>query len=161
GTTTVAYATQNEGSTRRSARDSQSYALAEAGINDAAAVLGATGRNPLDPSLLPQTTTTLADGSYTRSGVLNEATGVWTITSVGRERNPTGPAVADVRRTLTATIPVVPANSQPLGNQAWNYIYSRQKGLTCDMTIGNSVQVSSPLYAAGSLCMQNTATITK
>ena len=120
GTTTVAYATQNEGSTRRSARDSQSYALAEAGINDAAAVLGATGRNPLDPSLLPQTTTTLADGSYTRSGVLNEATGVWTITSVGRERNPTGPAVADVRRTLTATIPVVPANSQPLGNQAWN-----------------------------------------
>jgi hypothetical protein len=160
-TTTVAYATQNEGSTRRSARDSQSYALAEAGVNDAAAMLGAPGRNPLDPSLLPQTTTTLGDGTYTRWGVLNEATGVWTITSVGRTRNPTGPAVADVTRTLTVTVPVMPAPAQPLTNQAWNYIYSRQKGLTCDMTIGNTVQVSSPLYVAGSLCLQNTATITK
>jgi hypothetical protein len=55
----------------------------------------------------------------------------------------------------------VPTLSQPLNTQAWNYIYSRQTGNTCDMTVGQSVQISSPLYVNGNLCLQNSAKVTK
>ena len=161
GATTVLYSTQNAGAASRSKQDGASYALAEAGVNNAAAALGAPGVNLLNPNALPQTTTPYDGGSVTWWGTLNEATGVWTLSAVGRTRNPTGPAVADVRRTVTATVQVLPAAAQPLNNPAWNYIYSRAKGGTCDMTISNSVQVASPLYVSGSLCLQNTATIVK
>ncbi|HEY3181428.1 MAG TPA: hypothetical protein VGJ77_01220 [Gaiellaceae bacterium] len=161
GATTVLYSTQNAGAASRSRQDGVSYALAEAGVNNAAAALGATGVNPLNAGALPQRTTEYDGGSVTWWGTLNEGTGVWTFTSVGRTRNPTGRGAADVTRTVTAQAQVLPAPAQPLSNPAWNYIYARQKGLTCDMTLSNSVQVTSPLYVNGNLCLQNTASIAK
>jgi hypothetical protein len=59
--------------------------------------------------------------------------------------------VSQVTRTLTAKVPVIPTYTQPLNNPAWNFIYSRGTGQTCDMTIANSVLVQSPLYVAGNL----------
>jgi hypothetical protein len=161
GASTVLYSTQNAGAASRSKQDGAAYALAEAGVNNAAAALGAPGVNLLNPNALPQRTTPYDGGTVTWWGTLNEATGQWVLSAVGRTHNPTGPRVADVTRTVTAIAYVQPAPAQPVNNPAWNYIYSRAKGGTCDMTIANSVQVASPLYVSGSLCLQNTAAILK
>src|SRR5438105_3991813 len=66
----------------------------------------------------------------------------------------------------SATIPVVPVTTQPLNNPSWNYIFSRATGSGvalsgCDMTLQNSVNVTSPLYVMGNLCLKNTAKISK
>ena len=64
-----------------------------------------------------------------------------------------------VRRTLGVNVGVDPSYSQPLNNMAWNYIWAKATGSTCDMTIGQSVNVATPLYVEGNLCLQNSATI--
>jgi hypothetical protein len=54
-----------------------------------------------------------------------------------------------------------------LNNPSWNYIFSRAPNWSgvalsgCDMTLGNSVNVTSNLYVLGNLCMQNSAVMTK
>ena len=92
-------------------------------------------------------------------GKLYPQTGYWTITSVGSVQNPTGPGFRT--RRLTATTEVVPTLSQPLNTLAWNYIYSRRNGNTCDMTVDQTVQISSPLFDNGNLCLQNQAKVTE
>ena len=56
--------------------------------------------------------------------------------------------------------PSTPTNTQPANSPAWNYIYARQTGSTCDMTIANNVTGNSRLYVAGNLCLDNNAGIT-
>jgi hypothetical protein len=92
------------------------------------------------------------------------ATAYWDLFSTGYVRNPNGGA--DYQKTLRATIPVVPVTTQPLNNPSWNYIFSRNTGSGlplsgCDMTLQNSVNVTSPLYVMGNLCLKNTAKISK
>jgi hypothetical protein len=57
-------------------------------------------------------------------------------------------------------VPVTPTLTQPLNSPAWNYIYATRTGNTCDLTLSQSVQVGSPLYVNGNLCLQNTASNT-
>jgi len=160
GSSIVFFSTANSGEAARSSADNAAFALAEAGINNALAKLRGPNVNPFNPYLLSSQTTTYDTGTSTWSGTLDETTGVWTLTGVGTTRNPTGVNAVPVQRHASITVPVTPAPEQPV-QQSWNYIYSRQRGMTCDMTIGNSVQVDSPLYVSGNLCLQNTATITK
>ena len=133
--------------------------LAEAGINNAMAVLSKPTNNALNPLLLPSTTSTYNEGTVTWSGTLNSQTAYWSITSVGSVPNPT--RTGFLTRTLTAQVEVVPTLSQPLNTQAWNYIYARATGSTCDMTVGQTVSISSPLYVNGNLCLQNQAKVIK
>jgi hypothetical protein len=126
-------------------------------VNDAESVLNNPANNALTASLLPETTTAYDDGTVTWSGVLDQATSVWTITSTGQVSNPN--AAAAVTRTLRASVRVVPALANTLNSQAWNYIYDWGTGSTCDMTLTQSVEIDSPLYVEGNLCMQNTATV--
>src|SRR5437588_136392 len=70
-----------------------------------------------------------------------------------------GTTTSPVRRTLGVNVGVDPSYSQPLNNMAWNYIWAKATGSACDMTIGQSVNVATPLYVEGNLCLQNTATI--
>jgi Tfp pilus assembly protein PilX len=134
-------------------------ALAEAGINNAMAVLANPSNYAFNPQLLPSRTTTYNEGTVTWSGTLDPNTAYWTITSVGSVQNPT--STGFLTRRLTATSQVVPTLSSPLNTLAWNYIYARQTGNTCDMTIGQTVQISSPLFVNGNLCLQNSAKVTK
>ena len=159
GASAVAYSSTNSGRATRSRADQSAYALAEAGINNAAAVLSLPSNNAFDPTLLPPRTATYAGGTVTWSGTLDQTTGVWTLTATGRTRNPTGPHVRDVLRTLNARLAVSPSWTGPLNNIAWNYIWATHTGSPCDMTIGQSVTVAAPLYVQGNLCLQNTATI--
>jgi len=160
GTTLVYYSGANARSAEYSGRNASAYDLAEAGINEMMAVLSKAENNALNQYLLPQTTHTFESGSVTWSGTLTQAVSgasTWSITSTGKVRSPNG--ASQVTRTLTAKVPVVPTYTQPLNNPSWNFIYSRATGSTCDMTIGQSVLVNSPLYVAGNLCLQNQAAI--
>ena len=96
----------------------RSYALAEAGINNALSVLSKTGTEPTGIGAQPSaagdpysTTTTYANGGTATWGATYvPATRTWTIKSIGSTPNPTGPEASAVTRTLYAdvTIPAPP-----------------------------------------------------
>jgi len=159
GTTAVAYSTSGARTSYRSSADQKAYALAEAGVNNAMAVLSLPDNNALDPYLLPARTMTAEGGTVTYTGVLDQSTATWRVTSTAVTRNPTVPSAALVRRMLKVDVPVDASFSQPLNNMAWNYIWAKATGSTCDMTIGQSVDVATPLFVEGNLCLQNSATI--
>jgi hypothetical protein len=162
GTSVVAYSSTNYGAASRSKADQVAYALAEAGINDAAAVINGAA-TPTDPNLLPTTTTRYDGGTVTWAGTLNVSTNVWAVTATGEARNPTGIAAAPVRRTLKAQVPAAaspaPAASQPLSNQLWNYVVATRTGNACDETLASSVTWSARLYVMGNLCFSSGATV--
>jgi hypothetical protein len=166
GVTLIYYSGTNARSAEYSVQNASAYDLAEAGIDEMMAVLSKPTNNALNKYLLGYN----ANGTVTKtihqfdggrvewSGTLDETNAVWTISSTGKVANPTG-QISDVQRTLSAKVPVTPTYSQPLNNPAWNYIYSRGTGATCDMVIGQTVNVASPLYVDGNLCLQNQARI--
>jgi hypothetical protein len=177
--TVIEAAQSNQRNSTMSSGRATAYNLAEAGINNAMAILRKSTNNALDryvfcpdggslPTLPCSRTDTYSGGTVTWYGTLyqNAAAGTayWDLFSTGHVRNPYGGA--DYQKTLRATIPVVPVTTQPLNNPSWNYIFSRNTGSGvafsgCDMTLANSVNVTSPLYVMGNLCLQNTARISK
>jgi hypothetical protein len=177
--TVIESATSNQHNATMTSGRATAYNLAEAGINNAMAILRLPTNNALDkyvfctdsgslPTLPCSRTDTYSGGKVTWYGTLyqNAAAGTayWDLFSTGYVRNPYGGA--DYRKMLRATIPVVPVTTQPLNNPSWNYIFSRNTGSGvafsgCDMTLANSVNVTSPLYVMGNLCLQNTARISK
>ena len=161
GTALIYYSSTNARSASYSDDKSAAYDLAEAGINEMMAILSRPENNALKGNLLPQTTSTYDYGTVTWSGTLNDSTQTWSLTSTGVIKNPTGAGAADVRRTLTAQVPVTPTYTQPLNNPAWNYIFNKHTGSACDMTLNNNVSGSSRLYVAGNLCIGNNATVSQ
>ena len=161
GTALIYYSSTNARSAEYSDDKSAAYDLAEAGINEMMAILARPENNALKGTLLPQTTSTYDNGTVTWSGTLNDSTQTWSLTSTGVIKNPTGKTASDVRRTLTAQVPVTPTYTQPLNNPAWNYIYNKHTGSACDMTLSNNVSGSSRLYVAGNLCLNNNAVVTQ
>ncbi|HJY25805.1 MAG TPA: hypothetical protein VJ649_09055, partial [Actinomycetes bacterium] len=142
--------------------DKQAFALAEAGMNNAIAVLNNPTNNSLDPDILPLRTTNYEGGRVDWSGTLDRTAAVWTLTATGYSRNPTGPnGTSDIKRTLNAKVTVVPTLTQPLNNPSWNYLFNRSTALSpCDLTLSNNVGGSSRLYVAGDLCLNNNAGVT-
>jgi hypothetical protein len=177
--TVIESATGNQRlATMHSGRGS-AYDLAEAGVSNAMSVLRVPTNNALDkyvfcadaaslPPLPCERTNYYSGGKVMWKGTLyqNPAAGTayWDLYSTGYVRNPHGGA--DYKKTIRATIPVVPTITQPLNNPSWNYIFSRATGTGqalngCDMTLQNSVNVTSPLYVMGNLCVKNTARVSK
>ena len=141
--------------------------FAEAGINNALAVLRDMRNAPdLDqPSLISTPrTNTYSGGSVTWFGQLNENPTshqlYWLVTATGKVKNPTGPAQA-VRRTLTVKVGLTPPADTRVGLEVWNWIYSHRTGNTCDMSILQSVNLLSPLYVRGNLCLRNGAKVAR
>jgi hypothetical protein len=169
GASIVYYTSSNARTAKHSDAHSSAYHLAEAGMNEMMAILSRPENNALNKYLLgykDDGTVVHTAHAYDRGtvewwGTLSQTVSgsTWTLTSIGKIKNPTGAGAAEVRRTLTAKVPVVPTYTQPLNNPSWNFIYSRSTGQTCDMTIQQSVQVNSPLYVAGNLCLQNSAVV--
>jgi hypothetical protein len=177
--TVIEAASSNQRNATMSGGRASAYDLAEAGVNNAMSVLRVPTNNALDkyvfcpdsgslPTLPCKHTDTYSSGKVIWYGTLyqNAAAGTayWDLFSTGYVRNPYGGL--DYQKTLRATIPVVPTTTQPLNNPSWNYIFSRNPGSGvalsgCDMTLQNSVNVTSPLYVMGNLCLKNTAKISK
>ncbi len=151
--TVIDYTTSNARTAHYSRSRLSAFDLAEAGMNDAMAVLNKPTNNALDPDVLPSTTKTYENGSTTWSGTLDRANAIWTVTSKGSTRNPTGPKASNVTRTLTAKVTVVPTLTQPLNNPVWNYLYAGHTGSTCDQTLNNNITGASRMYVAGNLCL--------
>jgi Tfp pilus assembly protein PilX len=171
GTTLIYYSSTNARTAAYSDDKSGAYDLAEAGVNEMMAVLSRPENNALNKYILGEqangtvthTTHTYDEGTVEWWGTLSQSvtgSSTWSLTSIGKMKNPTGASASQVTRTLTAKVPVIPTYTQPLNNPSWNFIYSRATGSTCDMTIQQSVLVNSPLYVAGNLCLQNSAAIT-
>ena len=166
----------NARSSTRSKGDKVAFALAEAGINNAVAVLSKTGNDNLHQSLLPackigstwtsESTWKLNDGgtpAFTYEGgqvrwcaTFDAANAVWHVTSRGIVKNHYGTA-ALTRRELSADIPIVPIESQALTNQAWNFMFATRTGTAsgCDLTFSNNVAIGSNVYVMGNLCLDN------
>jgi Tfp pilus assembly protein PilX len=163
--TTILFATAaNSRDAQRSNAGVSAASLAEAGVNNALAVLNAnypgTVKYPGDSTILSARTTTYASGSTTWSGSLVSVSGQswgyeWHLSSTGTLANPTGPGTAPVSRRATATVPVIlPAGVNP-GSSPLNWIYGGT-----DVTFSQSLQVGSPVYAVRDLTLANSAKIT-
>jgi hypothetical protein len=165
GTTTLVYTTSNARSGVLSKDNERAFSLAEAGLNNAMAVLANPSNDALEADLLPSTEETASSASFEGGtakwyGTLDIGNARWTVTSIGLYDNPTGTGVAQVRRKLVAEVPVTPTNTQPNNNPAWNYIYARATGSTCDVTLSNNLSGQSRFYVAGNLCLNNNVDIT-
>jgi hypothetical protein len=143
----------------------KAYALAEAGVNNAIAVLTVnypgTVAYPGDPTLLPARTTSYDTGTATWNGTLagplvsSPWRWEWRITSTGSVQNPTGPTAAPVTRTATAIVPVViPPTTPASATGPLNFLYSGS-----DMWFQNSVHVKAPVYVTRDLHLESTAVI--
>ena len=173
GATLIHYAAANGRTAQYSKRDATAYDIAEAGIDEMAAILWRKENNPQNPYLLGaqpdgsvvKKTTAYDGGTATWYGTLNQSSlpATWTITSVGMVKNPTGPGAADISRTLTAKVRVMPRTTQPLANDVWNYFYVYGTGdpSGCDYLQANNSGMASPLYVAGNACFENQAWISE
>jgi Tfp pilus assembly protein PilX len=129
-------------------------AVAEAGLNEAQAVL-MNASNPLSPSALPSSSSPAeipVEGGTAKYWGGLDGNLVWTITSVSSVRNPTGGSA--ISHTVTSQIEVL-ASTVP-DNEVWKYVYSDAPGCTI---FQNVVQVSAPIYTRGDLCMKNDAVL--
>jgi Tfp pilus assembly protein PilX len=186
-TSVIFYTTSNQHSSQLSLTRDGSYRLAEAGINNAMAVLGSPpdlvtgiGNNALDPNVFcgisgkTYTSTspctikdTYSNGYVIWTGVLNLGTATWRITSTGYVANTNikGSTAVYSTRTLTVNVAVHPTLTQPLNTPVWNYIYATKPASTpatvCDESLNQSVNVSSPFYVEGNLCLNQSSSITK
>ncbi len=153
GTTIVYFSSANARTASRSSADQKAYAFAEAGINNALSILE-NANDPRTTTLLPGTTATFEGGSATYSGTI-DSNYVWSITSVGSVRSPTG-ALSSVRRTLKRKVQVLGLNATSTGI-AWSRFY--QDATTPCLTI-DTVNWPAPVSTRGNLCLTNGATIT-
>jgi Tfp pilus assembly protein PilX len=177
-TTLLFYSSTASRQSAISERQGAAYYLAEAGVNNAMAILSNPTQNALDkyalcpdsatnPPLPCQHTDTFDTGQVAWQGTLNTnpalGTAWWTITSTGYTRNPSASDGSRLPRTITANIAIIPTMSQPLNNPSWNYIFARAPTWSgtalsgCDMTVANSVNITANLYVLGNLCFQNRA----
>jgi Tfp pilus assembly protein PilX len=162
---TVIYATSASARHAEHSNASQkAYALAEAGLDNALAVLNtkypSTTEYPGDPdylvggSFLPTRVTTYDEGTATWSGTLAQTTTStwlweWRISSIGTVANPTGPGAAAVTRTIRAVVPVVIPEYQPASaSSPLNWIYALENA-----TFSNSVTIASPVYTQNDLTL--------
>jgi hypothetical protein len=173
GTTAVMYSTSSAQQATQSRSRSDAFSLAEAGINNAMAVLNVPTNNALDPDVLNKCTSNetkygtpgsapvaestwrhdaYANGTVDWCGTLNRSTAQWYLTSIGIMKNPD--RTGNVTRMLQATVSVVPTLTQPLNNPAWNYIYATRSGNACDQTLANNVGGGAWMYIAGNLCLK-------
>lgn len=168
GTTALYYTTANERSSNFSRVEHAAFNVAEAGLNDAMALLSNPTNNPMNPWVfctspgmaLPCYRTSTYEGAVvTWGGTLDEGAAVWSLTMTGMKTNPTGVPVADTKRVLTAKVPIQPAAEQTNTTLAWNYVFSHGTGDAsgCDMTLTSSIELRTRVMAAGNLCMNSSA----
>jgi len=171
-TTAMFYATSNESNASRSSLDMSAHSLAEAGVNNAMAVLSnppngvvcdpqTTCTNILPNSLGTANVSTYGNGYVKWWGVYDATTSTWQLNANGYERNPATTGGQVVRR-VSVTTKMRPTPMQPNQNPVWNYIVSMRTGTPggCDETLDNGINIASPLYVMGNLCLNTPSQIT-
>jgi len=116
GTTIMLSTTQNQGQAARSKNDVSAHALAEAGLNNAMAILSKPSNDAMSAPTLPSTEETASWERYDGAtaywwGTFDEATTTWTLHGKGVTRNPSGGR--DVIRYVQATTKIRGSLMQP------------------------------------------------
>jgi Tfp pilus assembly protein PilX len=151
--------------------------IAEAGVNAAYSVLNYwdtgtnTGNNATDSQLLgcnaagvctprcvsvvvqcPSANAVGVEGTASYQGTYDPVKAIWSITSTGYARNPTG--AATIKKTINATSAIVADINNPANISAWNHLYSTApQGAGCEVDItNNNVYIDTPAYVTGDLC---------
>ena len=173
GTTVIYYATSNSGSANRSKATQYASAGGEAALAQALSVIFNSANNPLNKYLFCQsgetypctrTTTLPGGGTISWTPTLDELASPypqWTITGKGLFKNP-AQTRANVSKTITVKVDVIPKYTKTLQNQVWNYVYIYGTGdpSGCDYSQSNNSVMGSPIYVAGNACFDNQAKIT-
>ena len=164
GTAVTYYASTNLTDSSAHKARASAYDLAEAGINDAMAVLynqlnsdgsvKSGGVKPTTSTLLPSTTITYSNikGSVTYSGTLDSTTLVWAITSTGKVKN----GQSYQYRTLKRSVTVKGLNVGADGS-SWSRFYSNDT--TSCLTIDAQTFVTN-VATKGNLCLDNGGAVT-
>jgi Tfp pilus assembly protein PilX len=186
--TVIESASSNSRSSDMSKNRVSAYALAEAGIANANALL--TAKNPYDTHLLhpqspyqdpttchnppanPTGAALLGDtcdpmvypmdgGTATVWGWLDTSTANWTITSTGQvTRNAF--ATQPAKKTLTVVVHIRARASQQNVTPAWNYVFVKDTTTgVCNITLDQTTALTSSLYTEGNLCFKNSASISE
>jgi hypothetical protein len=157
----VTFSTASSQHSRISKSDQLAYGLAEAGINNASAVLNDPDNNALSQTTLPSSeaaanVSTYEGGTVKWWGVLSG--NKWTIYSKGFVAN--NPAAT---RLLTAEIPVYTSLRYTPNTVAWNFIYAKKTGDPdgCDEYINNGITLDTPIFVEGNLCLNKDVTLTQ
>ena len=161
GRRSIQYTTSNSGRATRRRTTRSPYALAEAGLANGAAVLA----EAVEQRAERRATAGCGAGRQQRRAQLhprlrgrNRGTGACSIraTSGRSTRSASSTTRLDVggRREVTSTIHIMPALTQPLNNDAWNYMYSPRTpraGVRRHVSRTRS-RSTSPLFVLGDLC---------
>jgi Tfp pilus assembly protein PilX len=183
-TSVIAYTSANsrDASLKRSGQSA--YALAEAGVNQALAQLyshyysssgtainnttmyssswfsgTSSQQSPTSTAACTATSSCMAWSvvSWTPTGSAGINKGTLVLRGQGTAQNPTGGTA--LTRTVTETLQVFqPPKKEPTPSY-WSGIYSGATGSTCDLTLGQGVTASAPIYVAGNLCVNQSASI--
>jgi Tfp pilus assembly protein PilX len=185
--TIIESASSNSRSSDMSKNRVTAYALAEAGIANANALLGA--KNPYDAHLLhpqgqyaqydclnpPANPTgaallgntcspmvfTMDGGTATVWGWLNTSTANWTITSTGTV-NRNAFAARPASKTLTVVVHIRARASQQNVTPAWNYVFVKDTTANiCNITLDQTTALTSSVYTEGNLCFKNSSSVSE
>jgi Tfp pilus assembly protein PilX len=185
-TSMIAYTSANSRDASLKQSGQSAYSLAEAGLNNALAQLyshyytnaGATNNNstvysaswftspvvtsqqaPGSAAACTSTSTCMSWGvvSWTVSGGSGITKGTLVLRGQGRVPNPTGGTA--LTRTVTEKIDVRRPPQLVQTPSYWSELYSGATGQACDLTLGQGVNASAPIYVAGNLCVLQAASI--
>ena len=181
-TTVVAYTSSGQRTASFSKARMTAFDAADAGMNNAYAVLNLPTNNSLLQSILPPCHTANPDTStpattnptwMTSSSNLT-AQSTWNTNAYGTattywcgDLDRYGAqwflrSVGSIRnptgagtttRTLNSKVTIQPTLTQPKNNPVWDYIYAGHTGSACDQTLNNNISGSSRMYIVGNLCL--------
>jgi Tfp pilus assembly protein PilX len=150
-TTVIDLSSADSRDASRTAFSQKAYSLAEAGINDAASlasqILADSSRMPSQPAYAgdqtgspPAQVVNLPGGTVTWGASWDGSQKIYTIKSIGAVKNPTGPSVSDVTRTITAQVRINPPG--------YSFVSFNQ---SCDnhtllIKLGGKLTVSNAMY---------------
>jgi Tfp pilus assembly protein PilX len=134
-------------------------AVAEAGLNEAHAVL-ANASDPTSSSALPASCDTAPSPDVTAEGGTacywgSLAGSTWTVSAKSTVQNPSGGAA--ITHVVSEQVAVSSSPATTANNPAWNYIYSDSP--TGCMILQSSVQIKQKVYVKNDLCLGSSARI--
>ena len=181
-TTVVAYTSSGQRTASFSKARMTAFDAADAGMNNAYAVLNLPANNSLLQSILPPCHTANPDTSTPaatnptwmtsssnltaqstwNTNVYGNATTYWCGDLDRYNAQWFLRSVGSLRnptgagrttRTLNSKVTIQPTLTQPKNNPVWDYLYAGHTGSACDQTLNNNISGSSRMYIAGNLCL--------
>jgi len=171
---TIVYTSSNQRHSSFSRTEEGARHLAEAGVNNALAVLSHDDTVASDPNALTEPAgTPCPDGTncfeqtystgYVRwkgEWVPEGLTGHWLIDSWGFTQHPQ-PGLPEISRYVRAAVSVVANPSQVVNANGWKFVLAAGTSTetNCDMLLTQGAEIDSPLYVAGNLCLRQSSRV--